>query len=460
MGTKHLPLLDQPPGSLHADGSRNWVYPADVTGRFTRIRFWGFYVLIAVFVLGPWVQMGGHPAMFIDVAHRRFFLFGMTLNAQDVWLSFFLLTGIGFGLVVMTALWGRVWCGYFCPQTVWLEGVYRRIERLIEGARNVHMRRDAGPPSFDRAWRKVLKHALFLLVSSFIAHVFISYFVSIPALYAMVLMAPGQHWVTFLWVTALTTLFYVNFAWFREQLCLVVCPYGRLQSALLDRDSVVIGYDARRGEPRGKATDPTAGACVDCNRCVVVCPTGIDIRNGLQLECVGCAACVDACDDVMTRLHRPTGLIRYDSIHGLAGEPKRWLRPRLYLYGVLGAVGLAVASFAMAGRTTFEANLLRLRGAPFVVDGDSVQNGFELHLVNKTGETRSFQLACLDSPGMHCTIAIAEPQLAPMADGRIPVFVDYRRGTVGAHRTAKIKVTPAGDASEARVIAIPILGPP
>jgi cytochrome c oxidase accessory protein FixG len=215
-----------------------------------------------------------------------------------------------------------------------------------------------------------------------------------------------------------------NFCWFREQTCLIICPYGRLQSVLTDADSLVIGYDVKRGEPRGKSKAAQAGDCVDCGRCVAVCPTGIDIRNGLQLECIGCTACVDACDEIMDRLQRPRGLIRYDSQNGLSGSPKRMLRPRLYVYAALGAVGLVVASIALASREPFEANLLRLPGAPFVLQDDGrVRNTLELHLVNKQAREVRFRLTPEANGEMEFAVSTPELTLGPMAERRIPLFV-------------------------------------
>jgi cytochrome c oxidase accessory protein FixG len=216
-----------------------------------------------------------------------------------------------------------------------------------------------------------------------------------------------------------------NFVWFREQLCLVICPYGRLQSVLTDADSLLIGYDVARGEPRGKAKASGVGDCVDCGRCVAVCPTGIDIRNGLQLECIGCTACVDACDEIMQRLSRPPGLIRYDSQNGLSGQPKRLWRPRLYLYAALGTLGLVVASFALASREPFEANLLRLPGAPpFVVQDDgTVRNSLELHLVNKQARALEFELSPATDPDMQFAVSAPRVSLGPMAERRVPLLV-------------------------------------
>jgi len=424
---RSLPVLNSAPTSsaLRGDGGRSFIVPADVSGRYTRRRQLVFALLLVIYVVTPWVDVGGHPAVFLDIEHRSFYLLGATFNAQDFWMAFFLLSGLGFLLIVVTALWGRVWCGYACPQTVFLEALFRKVERLVEGPRNVRLKRDRGPLTAGRALRKLSKHVAFLALAFVVAHVFLSYFVSIPAVLGMVRESPSEHPEAFAWAFGMTALMYGNFAWFREQLCLIVCPYGRLQSVLTDSESLTIGYDVKRGEPRGKAKSAAAGDCVDCSRCVVVCPTGIDIRNGLQMECIGCAGCVDACDDVMRKLGRPTGLIRYDSQSGLAGEPRTFLRPRVYVYAALGLLGLVVATLSLRTRTPFEANLLRLQGAPYVLEasGARVRNALELHLVNKRGATTTFTVKGATGDGLEYVVALPSVRLGSLEERRVPVFV-------------------------------------
>jgi cytochrome c oxidase accessory protein FixG len=420
---RSLPVLGQSRG-LRNDGKHEAIVPADVSGRLTLRRKLIFALLLVIYAALPWIQINGRPAVFLDLSRRAFYLFGMSFNAQDTWLSFFLVSGVGFALIVMTTLWGRVWCGYACPQTVFLEGIYRRLERWIEGPKQLRAAREKRGLTPALALRKLLKHGAFVLVSLAVAHIFLSYFVSIPALLSMMQSAPAEHSEAFAWVLLVAGALHFNYVWFREQLCIVICPYGRLQSALTDADTLVIGYDERRGEPRGKVKKAGAGDCVDCGRCVAVCPTGIDIRNGLQLECIGCNACVDACDEIMTRLSRPTGLIRYDTQNGLSGQPKGVLRPRLYLYLALGLLGLTVASFALAGREPFEANLLRAVGAPFTRELDGrVRNALELHLVNKAAEARRFSITAPSGDGLTYTIAQPELELGPMAARRVPLLV-------------------------------------
>jgi len=413
--------------TIRADGSRQFVHPADVKGRFTRRRKWVFALLIVVYVLLPWIQINGAPAVFLNVAERQFHLFGMTLGTQDIWLAFFLITGVGFGLFYLTSLFGRVWCGWACPQTVWLDGIYRRIERWIDGDANRRRKLDAAPWTADKAVRRVLKHSAYLGVSLFISHVFMSYFVSIPALYGMVRASPLENWTVFLWVFLTAGLLYFNFAWFREQLCIVVCPYGRLQSALIDDDSIIIGYDSQRGEPRGKVNTPGAGSCVDCFRCVTVCPTGIDIRQGLQMECIGCSACIDACDDVMTKLNRPTGLIRYDSMNGLGGKKTRLVRPRTIVYSVLLLVGAFVMLFSLSRVESFSTTVVRMPGAPYFQQEGLVRNQFQVRVANKRNSPSSVRLNVEAPEGASWSTPEAVFQLSPLEEKLSPIFVTIPR---------------------------------
>lgn len=457
MGKVHLNVI--PPGgemqsSLRADGSRNWVQPADVRGRFTRARRAVFLLLVAVWAILPWVRVEGRPALMLDIEHRQFFLFGATLNAQDLWLLFFLLTGVGFALVFVTALAGRVWCGWACPQTVFLEGLFRPVERLIEGPREERIRRDRGPWTAGKIARKAVKQLAFVVLAAFAAHVFVGYFVSLPGLLEMVRARPADHPEAFAWAMGVTALFYGNFARFREQLCVGLCPYGRLQSLLIDQDSLVVGYDAARGEPRGKATDPGAGACVDCRRCVAVCPTGIDIRNGLQLDCVACAACVDACDEVMDRLGRPRGLVRYDAQRGLAGERRRLLRPRLYVYLALGLAGALAASFSLHRRADFEANLLRVPGMPFVLDGAEVRNAFTIHLVNKGAAPVRFHIEPVEAPGVRWAVPAGDPTVAGLQGVHVPVAVTASRADLRGNVPLRVRVRREGQGGEQREVVL------
>lgn len=442
--------------SIEADGSRKEIHPADVKGRFVRWRRRVYALLLLIYLTLPFLRLNGKPAVFLDIAHRRFFLFGQTFNAQDAWMVVFLLTALGFSLLFFTAWLGRVWCGWACPQTVFLEGVYRRVERLFEGPRNQRMKLAKGPWSGEKLLRRGGKLATFLLISLVLSHIFLSYFVSLPSLLQMVQDGPWAHRTAFAWMLAVTGLLMFNFTWFREQLCIVVCPYGRLQSAMQDDHSMVIGYDARRGEPRGRLrraervalpqvvgapAPPARGDCVDCLRCVNVCPTGIDIRDGLQMECIGCAQCVDACDEVMLKIGKPKGLIRYDSLAGLAGKPKRRARPRLVAYGLLLLAAMVGLVTALSSRTPFEANVLRIRGVPYVLEEATIRNQFELHLVNKNPHPTRLHVA-IDAPvPAEITLPTDTITLNSLESYRLPVFVRVRRDDFRAPFSLGFQVT-------------------
>ncbi|MDP2138058.1 MAG: cytochrome c oxidase accessory protein CcoG [Candidatus Didemnitutus sp.] len=394
---RHVPNRDSLT-TVNEDGSRYFLHPADVHGWFTRWRRHSGLALIAIYLLLPWIPVGGHPAVFLDVGAGRFHFLGYTLAAQDVWLLFFGVTGLGFALFFITALLGRVWCGWACPQTVFLEHIYRRIERMIDGDAPTRRQRDDAPLTGSLLLRRVVKHALYIAVSLIITHLFLAYFVSIPEVWHMVSAAPAEHWAAFVFVFMATGILYFNFAWFREQLCIVICPYGRLQSALTDDHTLNIGYDAVRGEPRGKVGTPDAGACIGCNRCVQVCPTGIDIRHGLQLECIGCAACIDACDDIMVKVDRPKGLIRYDSHAGFAGGRRQWVRPRTIVYLVLLVIGITVAGFAFTSVKPANFMVMRMSGAAYFVGPDVVRNQFMVRLLNKHNDSAVFHVSLVGLP--------------------------------------------------------------
>jgi cytochrome c oxidase accessory protein FixG len=413
--------------TIQADGSRRFLYPADVRGQFATARRWSGWLLIGIYLLLPWIKIGGHPAVCLDVAARRFHLFGLTLAAQDLWLLFFLITGLGFSLFFVTALLGRVWCGWACPQTVFLDHVFRRIERLIEGDALQRRALAAAPFTAGKILKRGLKHLLYVVAAAVIAHLLLAYFVSLPEVWAMVRAAPTEHWSAFGFIAVFTGVLYFNFAWFREQLCIVICPYGRIQSALIDSHSLVIGYDAKRGEPRGRLHTPDAGACVDCNRCVQVCPTGIDIRQGLQMECIGCAACIDACDEVMAKVKRPAGLVRYDSQSRFGGGRTRWLRPRTLLYAVLLAVGASVATWAFSGVRPANLGVTRMMGAPYFVDATAVRNQFLVRLINKRS-TPTRLVVTVQAAGSVTVIGFATPvELAPLAEEVRPLILQVAR---------------------------------
>lgn len=440
--------------TINEDGSHFTLHPADVSGRFTLARRLVALAILAVYVLLPWININDHPAVFLDVAERRFYIFGLTFLARDLWLAFFFISGLGFSLFFITSLFGRLWCGWTCPYTLFLEHVYRRIERWIDGDATARRKLDRAPWAGAKITKRLIKHGLFLLVSAIVAHIFLSYFVSIPKLYLYMQESPTKHLGAFALVAFITIALYFAFSWFREQFCVILCPYGRIQSALTDDDTTVIGYDEGRGEPRGKKGASGAGDCISCNRCVQVCPTGIDIRDGLQMECIGCAACVDACDTIMDKIDRPRGLVRYDSLNGLKGRRRRILRPRIIVYCLMLALGASMLGFALTKVHDVDMVATRMRGMPYFVDEEAVRNQFQLRLLTKRNVPTTFTVDLKDAPEWLRTSGFDKP-ITVKAQGEKQVsfvlFVpkDDYTGTIEV--TIRTRSEPGGTVIERKV---------
>jgi len=376
------------PASLTETGARNWLYVARFAGDWLRRRTVVNWVLILVYLGLPWIKIGGHQAVLLDVPRRKFAFFGFVAWPQDTFLLWLLLVTFFCFVFFVTALWGRIWCGWACPQTVFMEGVFRYVERWIEGDRNRRRKRDEGPWTWEKVRVKALKHAAFLAISVHVANTAICYFVGTDRVFEMTLRSPSAHPSWFLFMAGTSLVFYFDFAWFREQLCIVACPYGRWQSVLLDEHSLIVGYDPNRGEKRGRVRErrqnpeTSFGDCIDCLRCVDVCPTGIDIRHGLQMECVNCTACIDACDAVMDKRGTPRGLIRYTSLQELEKKPRRAVRGRTIGYGIAFLASSVALVVAVANREIVEVQILRGRSGVQRYEGIAL-NHLQARIVNK-----------------------------------------------------------------------------
>lgn len=458
--------MTQPPApsslltSMKEDGTHIKVHTADVRGPWTRRRRWAYAVLIVFYLAAPFIEIGGHPMVQLDIEHRSFYLFGGTFNAQDFWMVLLLALTAAFTLLAVTAWHGRLWCAWACPAApVFLEGLYRPIERFIEGPREQRIKLDAAPWTTKKVLLRTAKFTAFLVVSMVLAHSAAALFVSPKGLWLMLVEGPAKHMEAFLIVTGFTAVLTIHFSWVREQVCVVLCPYGRLQSVLQDQDTLVVGYDRARGEPRGKLKrDATAGekagACVDCKRCVQVCPTNIDIRNGLQMECLACSQCMDACDEVMTKLQRPTGLIRFMSQREQANEPARKLRPRLLLYGAIVTAALGTLVFALVTRTPFEANVMRARGAnPFILDADTVRNPFQIHVFNKSPQRSAFHVEVSSPVSADVVVGQADFELDSLRDTFVPVTISIDRKQLAKPVEYTVKVREVASGAEKTLTA-------
>ncbi|HPI40523.1 MAG TPA: cytochrome c oxidase accessory protein CcoG [Pseudobdellovibrionaceae bacterium] len=422
--------------SVDEFGDRIGLIPAEVKGYWKKRRDIVQYILLFIFLALPWTTMNGHQTLLLNMPKREFAIFGSFFKAHDTPLVFFIFAGSAIGLAFITAIWGRIWCGWACPQTVFIEAVYRRIEQWVEGDYLTRRKMRDAPLTSAIFFKKSIKWFLFVVVSSLISHSFIAYFTGSKELVQMIQGSPQENWSYFLIVTFITAIILFDFAWFREQFCIIMCPYGRIQSVLLDQKSLGIYYDTQRGEPRKGKTEPgqKAGDCVACNRCVQVCPTGIDIRNGLQLECIACTACIDACDDIMTKVGKPKGLIRYSP---LDGSTFKLFKPRLLIYIVLLVAIVAGFSYKMSKRADTAFTLMKGGAeAPYSMvkndqQEDSILNHFRVHLHNQGNLKSKYQLSLpqdLIDKGVELTIAQNPLELDADSSFTWHFFIKVKKG--------------------------------
>ncbi len=418
-------------GGLYA--TRQKIYPREIGGRFQRLRVIAVFVLLGIYYVLPWIPWGGRQAVLFDLPARKFHIFALTLWPQDFYFLTWLLVIAALSLFFFTALAGRLFCGYACPQTVWTE-TFLWMERLAEGNRSQQMKLARAPWTAEKVLRKSAKQFMWITFALWTGFTFVGYFTPITELAGKIASFSTGPWETF-WVLFYGGATYVNAGFMREQVCKYMCPYARFQSAMFDRDTLIITYDERRGEPRGarkKGTDAKAkglGDCVSCTLCVQVCPTGIDIRQGLQYECIACAACIDACDEVMDKVGYPRGLIRYDTQSGLEGQRKRVLRPRTLVYATLLAVLVAGFAVTLSGRNVVGIDVIRDRNALYRERPDGrIENVYNVKILNKDRDAHEFRITASGLPGVEVDYIGPTVWVAAGAVQSVPVRIRVPRG--------------------------------
>ncbi len=452
--------------TVDAEGKRVWVYPKKPSGRFYNYRVLVTVVLLGILFAGPFITIGGEPLLMLNFFERKFVIFGQIFWPQDFFLLALLLITFFVFIILFTVTFGRIWCGWACPQTLFMEMVFRRIEYWIEGDANQQRKLDKGPWTTEKIWKKTLKHVIFLTIALLISHTVMAYLIGIGEVKEIISQPPSAHLTGFIGLMAFTGIFYWVFAYFREQACVAVCPYGRLQGVLLDTKSIVIAYDWIRGEPRGKiekrkeVQGSQQGDCIDCKLCVHACPTGIDIRNGTQLECVNCTACIDACDQVMDKVNRPRGLIRYASHESIAEGKTRLFTARVKAYTVVLALLVTVLSFFLFTRSEVETTILKVPGQLYQrQDNGDISNLFNIQFVNKTGEEMTLGLSVEGAPGVEIQKVGGGPIIVPPNELLKGVyFITIPKSSLQGMQT-DLKVIITGNGKEIETKNVKFLGP-
>ncbi len=409
--------------TVDAAGNRVWVYPKKPKGRLHNLRILVTVVLLGLLFAGPFIKINSQPLLLLNIFQRKFIILGQVFWPQDFVLFGLAMITFFVFVILFTTAFGRIWCGWACPQTLFMEMVFRKIEYLIEGDANQQRKLNSAPWTTQKLFKKSFKHLIFLAISLLIAHLLMAYIIGVDQVKEVVAAGPGAELTGFLGLLLFTGIFYGVFAYFREQACTVVCPYGRLQGVLLNKESIVVAYDWLRGEPRSKLRKGSLiedqGDCIDCKLCVHACPTGIDIRNGTQMECVNCTACIDACNQVMEKVQRPKGLIRFDSYTGIEGGKPLKFTARLVGYTVILVALMGLLSYLLISRTDVETTVLRVPGQMFQRTPDgNISNLYSIQVINKTFDDIALNIKLLNHE--HAAITrVGEATLLVPANGMV-----------------------------------------
>ena len=472
-------------------GKRVWIYPKEPKGRFTNARTYLSWVLLALLFGMPFIKVGGEPLLLFNVIERKFILFGILFMPQDFHLFVLAMLTFMVFIILFTVIFGRLFCGWVCPQTIFMEMVFRKIEYWIEGDANAQRRLNAAPWTTEKLIKKSSKQAIFFAIAVLVSNTFLAYIIGAEEVLRIVSEPVSQHLGGFIAMILFSGAFYFVFSYLREQVCIAICPYGRLQGVLLDKNSIVVAYDFVRGEPRGKLQKapknknplesietavqfstqtaepllaekaiefPKLGDCIDCKLCVHVCPTGIDIRNGTQLECVNCTACIDACDEVMDKIDRPRGLIRYDSYNGIAEHRNRIFTPRVIAYSVFLTVLLAVNVILLGSRGDIETLMFRTPGMLYQkVDDTHISNLYNYEIINKTNKELpvAFRLATAGG-GIRLVGTLKAAKPGEVIKGAM--FIDMETKALDSRKT-KLKIEVVSNGKVIDEVTTNFLGP-
>jgi len=400
-------------GTMDTTGKRKWVYPRKPKGKYTNYRVLVSILLLIIYFSIPFLKINGNPVLLINIIERQFYILGQPFYPQDFFiLALGAITSLVF-IILFTVAFGRIFCGWICPQTIFLEMIFRKIEYAIEGDRNKQIRLDNQGWDSEKIWKRLLKWFSFMVISLIITHIMFMYIVGYEEVFHIMQQGPFEKPTNFLVMVLFTAAFYFVFAWFREQVCTMVCPYGRLQGVLIDKETINVFYDYKRGENRSKwkkGEDRSAagkGDCIDCKQCVVVCPTGIDIRDGLQMECVNCTACIDACDEVMVKVGLPTGLIRYASEREIEEQARFKFTTRMKAYSVVLAILTGFLGFLLYNRGEMEAKFLKQPGSSFFIRDGKITNTYNYTFLNKSNETKTVIIKIIEPKNGEITSSAA-----------------------------------------------------
>lgn len=460
-------LLDQTfrdsVATIDKQGKRNYIFPKKPKGRLYRWRTIASIIYLIIFFSLPFIKVDGQPFFMFNVLERKFIFFGQVFWPQDFFIfAIGLLTFMVF-IILFTVVFGRVFCGWACPQTIFMEMIFRKIEYWLDGDSNEQRKLKEMPWNGYKIRKRITKMAVFFALSFVIANFFLAYIIGMDDVLAMVREGIAANLGTFVSLLGFTSVFFFVYYWFREQACIVVCPYGRLQGVLLDKKSIVVAYDYVRGEPRGKIkkSEPEAtgkGDCIDCFACVRVCPTGIDIRNGTQMECVNCTACIDACDEIMTRINKPTGLIRYESEENIAHSRKGKFNWRIGGYSIVLTLLLTVLSILLITRDDVDARILRTAGQMFQREQDGrISNIYNIKLANKTHKDIPMTLRLENMKG-EITIVGKDLVVPKESYYQTPFFVKIDRSLITRRKTPIVLGVYEGE-TKIKTVKTTFLGP-